>query len=79
MFMKGGRLYYDYKYLDGVYYTMASPVLAAGETETQFKFSKTREFGGTGELCVNGEKVAEQDMPRIHISTYSLAETFDIG
>ena len=79
MFMKGGRLYYDYNFLDGVYYTMVSPVLAAGETELQFKFTKTREFGGTGELYVNGEKVAEQDMPRMHISTYSLAETFDIG
>jgi len=79
MFMKGGRLYYDYNYLDGVYYTMVSPPLAEGEAELQFKFTKTREFGGTGELYVNGEKVAEQEMPRMHISTYSLAETFDIG
>ncbi len=53
--------------------------MAAGETELQFKFTKTREFGGTGELYVNGEKVASQEMPRMHISTYSLAETFDIG
>ena len=42
-------------------------------------FIKTREFGGTGQLFVNGEMVAEQDMPRMHISTYSLAETFDVG
>ena len=28
---------------------------------------------------MNGKKVAEQEMPRMHISTYSLAETFDIG
>ena len=26
-----------------------------------------------------GEKVAEVDMPQMHISTYSLAETFDVG
>ena len=26
-----------------------------------------------------GEKVDEADMPRMHISTYSLAETFDVG
>ena len=45
----------------------------------KFNFIKTREFGGTGELYVNGKKVAEQEMPRMHISTYSLAETFDIG
>jgi len=79
MFIKGGRLYYDYNYLDGVYYTMASPPLPEGKTELKFNFIKTREFGGTGELYVNGKKVAEREMPTMHISTYSLAETFDIG
>ena len=39
----------------------------------------THPFGGTGELFVNGEKVDEVDMPEMHISTYSLAETFDVG
>ena len=38
-----------------------------------------KEFGGTGELYVNGAKVDTADMPRMHISTYSLAETFDVG
>ncbi len=28
---------------------------------------------------MNGEKVDETDMPKMHISTYSLAETFDVG
>jgi arylsulfatase len=79
MFIKGGRLYYDYNYLDGVYYTMVSPPLPEGKVELKFNFIKTREFGGTGELHVNGKKVAEQEMPTMHISTYSLAETFDIG
>jgi arylsulfatase len=45
----------------------------------KFNFIKTREFGGTGELYVNGRKVDTVDMPKMHISTYSLAETFDIG
>jgi arylsulfatase len=45
----------------------------------KFNFIKTKEFGGTGELYVNGKKVDESDMPRMHISTYSLAETFDVG
>ena len=79
MFIKGGRLYYDYNFLDGVYYTMMSPPLPEGETELKFEFIKTKEFGGTGRLYVNGEKVAEQEMPQMHIATYSLAETFDIG
>jgi arylsulfatase A-like enzyme len=79
MFIKNGRLYYDYNYLDGVYYTMQSPALPKGPTELKFNFTKTKEYGGKGELYVNGKKVAEVDMPIMHISTYSLAETFDVG
>ena len=30
-------------------------------------------------MYVNGSKVDETDMPKMHISTYSLAETFDVG
>ena len=79
MFIKDRRLYYDYNYLDGVYYTMKSPKLPKGKTELKFNFIKTGNFAGTGELYVNGEKVAETEMPKMHISTYSLAETFDVG
>ena len=31
------------------------------------------------QLYVNGKKVDETEMPKMHISTYSLAETFDVG
>jgi arylsulfatase len=79
MFIKGGRLFYDYNYLDGVHYTLMSEALPEGPTEMKVKFIKTREFGGTGELYVNDKKVAAVDMPKMHISTYSLAETFDVG
>lgn len=79
MYIKDGRLVYDYNYLDGVHYTLKSPPLAGGVTELKFNFIKTKEFGGTGELYVDGEKVDEVYMPDMHISTYSLAETFDIG
>jgi arylsulfatase len=79
MFIKDGQLYYDYNYLDGVYYTLASPPLPTGATELKFSFLKTGEFAGIGQLFVNGEKVAQADMPKMHISTYSLAETFDVG
>jgi arylsulfatase len=79
MFIKGGKLYYDYNFLDGVYYTMVSPPLPKGPTDLKFNFIKTKEFGGIGELYVNGEKVDENNMPQMHISTYSLAETFDVG
>ncbi|MHC4217886.1 MAG: arylsulfatase, partial [Planctomycetota bacterium] len=79
MFIKGRKLYYDYNYLDGVFYTLKSKRLPKGPTELKFKFTKTVEFGGIGELYVNGELVDEAEMPKMHISTYSLAETFDVG
>jgi len=79
MFIKDNRVVYDYNYLDGVHYVMQSEPLAAGTTDVKFNFIKTQEFGGKGELYVNGEKIAEADMPQMHISTYSLAETFDVG
>jgi len=79
MFIKDHRLYYDYNFLDGVHYVLRSSPLPTGVTELKFNFIKTREFGGDGELYVNGEKVDEIEMPQMHIATYSLAETFDIG
>jgi arylsulfatase len=79
MFIDNGRLYYDYNFLDGVFYTLKSPRLPTGETEMVFKFTRSGPFAGTGELFVNGDKVDEVEMPQMHISTYSLAETFDVG
>ncbi len=79
MYIKDHKLHYDYNYLDGVHYHLVSKRLPTGETELKFKFIKTGEFAGTGELFVNGEKVGSVDMPKMHISTYSLAETFDVG
>ena len=79
MFIKDNRLYYDYNFLDGVHYILESPPLPKGKTDLKFRFTRTKQFGGEGELYVNGEKVDEVDMPQMHISTYSLAETFDVG
>ena len=79
MFIKDNKLYYDYNFLDGVHYVLESPPLPAGPTDLKFNFILTQPFGGTGELFVNGQKVDEVEMPQMHISTYSLAETFDVG
>ena len=79
MFIKDHRLYYDYNFLDGVHYILKSSPLPKGQTDLKFNFIKTQAFGGTGELYVNDEKVDEVEMPQMHISTYSLAETFDVG
>jgi len=79
VFVKDDKLYYDYNYLNGVHYILESPTLQSGTTDVKFSFIKTQEFGGKGELYINGEKVGEVEMPLMHISTYSLAETFDVG
>ena len=79
LYIKEGKLHYDYNYLDGVHYHLSSSELPVGKVELKFNFIKTVEFGGTGELYINGEKVDSTDMPKMHISTYSLAETFDVG
>jgi arylsulfatase A-like enzyme len=79
MYIKDGKLHFDYNFLDGVHYHLTSGMLPKGKTDLKFNFILTKPFGGTGELCVNGEKVAEEEMPKMHISTYSLAETFDVG
>jgi arylsulfatase A-like enzyme len=79
MFIKDNRLYYDYNFLDGVHYILKSPPLPKGKTDLKFSFIRTKPFGGKGELYVNGEKVDEIEMPQMHIATYSLAETFDVG
>ncbi len=79
MFIKDNRLYYDYNFLDGVHYVLRSSPLPKGETDLRFNFTRTKPFGGKGELYVNGKKVDEIEMPQMHIATYSLAETFDVG
>ncbi len=58
---------------------LESPTLQAAPTDVKFNFIKTQDFGGKGELHIKGEEVDEVEMPLMHISTYSLAETFDVG
>jgi len=79
MFIKDGRLYFDYNYLDGVHYVHKSPPLPKGKTELKFKFIHAGNFAGKGELYVNGKKVDEKDMPKTHPATFSLSEPFDVG
>ena len=84
LFIKDNKLYYDYNYYHGLYYTLESPPLPNGNVDIKFNFIETGGVteglpGGKGELYVNGQKVDEVDMPDMHISTFSLSETFDIG
>ena len=65
-----------------------SGLINAYITELKFTFEldssklepgKVMPWPGTGALYVNGEKQDELYFPTTHISTYSLAETFDVG
>ncbi|AFU99858.1 arylsulfatase [Simiduia agarivorans] len=78
-FIKDGKFYYDYNFLDGVHYILESPALAAGEYNFEVKFTHTGQFAGYAELFVNGKMVDKVDMPQTHISTFSLSEPFDVG
>ena len=84
LFIKNNRVYYDYNYYHGLYYAMESSPLPKGKVDIKFKFTetggKTKGIpGGKGELYINGKKEGEVDMPEMHISTFSLSETFDVG
>ncbi|MFZ9003612.1 MAG: arylsulfatase [Robiginitalea sp.] len=88
MYIKDGRLHYNYNFLDGEHHHLVSQPLPEGKTDLKFTFeidsSKLKPgtimpWPGTGALYVNGEKQDERYFPTTHISTYSLAETFDLG
>lgn len=84
IFIKDNRVHYDYNYYHGLYYSLESSPLPKGKVDIKFKFTetggKTKGIpGGKGELYINGKKVGEVDMPEMHISTFSLSETFDVG
>jgi len=84
LFIKDNKAYYDYNYYNGLYYALESPRLGTGEVHIKFDFvekgSPKRGIpGGVGALYINGEKVDETTLEEMHISTFSLSETFDVG
>ncbi len=87
MYIKDGKLHFDYNFLDGVHYHLTSSKLPVGNTDLKFNFildkskidGTLKPWSGTGALYINGEKADEAYFEFMHISTYSLAETFDVG
>ena len=84
LFIRDNKVHYDYNYYHGLYYSLESPELPSGEVNIRFNFIEDGGVtegipGGVGELYINGEKVDEVSMPEMHISTFSLSETFDVG
>jgi len=85
LFIKDNKVVYDYNYYNGLYYTMESPQLGKGKVDIKFDFvedpkGETFKYpSGTAKLFINGKQVDKMVMPEMHISTFSLSETFDVG
>jgi len=79
LFIADHKLHYGYNYFNSARYEVVSPVLPKGKVDLKFNFIKTGMFKGTGELYVNGKKVAEAAIDKTHPGTFSLSETFDVG
>jgi arylsulfatase A-like enzyme len=79
LYIKDGKLHYDYNAYNINRYSLTSPSLPKGKVDVKFTFTKTGLGQGVGALSVNGAKVAETTMPKMHLSTFSLSETFDVG
>lgn len=79
LFIADHKLHYDYNYFNTDRYAVVSPELPVGKVDLKFNFVKTGMFKGTGELYVNGKKVAESAIDHTAPGTFSLSETFDVG
>jgi arylsulfatase len=79
LFIADNKLHYEYNYFNTARYAVVSPALPAGKVDLKFNFIKTGMLKGTGELYVNGAKVAEAAIDQTVPGSFSLSETFDIG
>ncbi len=79
LFIADHKLHYDYNFLNSQRYSIVSPVLPTGKVDIKFNFIKTGMFKGTGELYVNGKKVATGPIDKTVPGSFSLSESFDIG
>ena len=79
LFIADHKLHYEYNFLNTARYAIVSPGLPAGKVNLKFNFIKTGNLKGTGELYVNGNKVAEGPIDQTVPSAFSLSESFDVG
>lgn len=79
LFIKNHKLYFDYNCFGIEHYVLESKELPRGPTTLKFNFIKTGNFEGIGELYINGQKVSEVAMPKMHVTAFSISETFDVG
>ncbi len=79
LFIADHKLHFEYNFVNAERYEVVSPVLPKGTVDLKFNFIKTGMLKGTGELYVNGKKVAEAPIDKTVSGAFSLSETFDVG
>jgi hypothetical protein len=79
LFIADHKLHYDYNCLNAQRYAIVSPELPKGKVDLKFNFVKAGMLKGTGELWVNGKKVAEGAIDKTVPGAFSFSETFDVG
>ncbi len=83
LYVKDGKLKYCYNWLDREHYTLESKeALPAGKVTVKFDFNYDGGGvgkGGTGQLLVNGQKVAEGRIEHTIPFIFSADETEDVG
>jgi len=83
LYVLDGKLKYCHNFLYLARYPVAAPdLLPAGDVKVQYKFKYDdgeTGAGGTGELFVNGKKVAEARIDKTVPFSFSADETLDVG
>ena len=79
LFIADHKLHYEYNFLNTARFAIVSPGLPSGKVDLKFNFVKTGNLKGTGELYINGNKVAEGAIDQTVPSAFSLSESFDLG
>ncbi len=79
LFIADHKLHYEYNYFNSARYKVTSPKLPTGKVDLKFSFVKTGPLKGTGQIFVNGAKVAEAAIDQTASGTFSLSEPFDVG
>jgi arylsulfatase len=79
LYISDNRLHYEYNYFNTARYKIESSKLPKGKVDLKFKFVKTGNLKGRGELYVNDKKVAEGAIDQVIPGTFSLSESFDVG
>ncbi len=79
LYLKGGKIFYDYNSYNMKRFSIGSSALAKGPVKVTYVFERSGLGQGVGSLFVNDKKVGEAAMSNMHLSTFSLSETFDVG